>query len=129
MKQTVGIPLIGLVTSLVMGIWQTDSARAADREYLRAVEADAAEFTSNVFELSPDSPWIGSESQGAILSGDQSGGLEGFSTFIESKSPGSYIFYKKLPDEYKMRLHHDYLSTGDLDRIKDDIFRYTKELK
>jgi hypothetical protein len=51
------------------------------------------------------------------------------SRYIQSKSPGSYIFYKKLPTDYQQRLHRDYLATGDLDRIKQDIFKYTREVK
>ncbi|MCU7798063.1 MAG: hypothetical protein KZQ73_14885 [Candidatus Thiodiazotropha sp. (ex Semelilucina semeliformis)] len=113
---------------LMIGCLQFDAVQAADSDYLSAVKADFAEFTSSVFEISPDSPWIGSiedqpESGGALKD------VEGFSVFLQSKSPGSYIFYKKLPTDYKERLHRDYLATGDLDRIKDDIFRYTKELK
>ncbi|MCU7915500.1 MAG: hypothetical protein KZQ65_06255 [Candidatus Thiodiazotropha sp. (ex Gloverina cf. vestifex)] len=113
---------------LMIGCLLFDAVHAADSEYLSAVKADFAEFTSNDFEISPDSPWIGSteeqpESGGALKD------VDGFSAFLQSKSPGSYIFYKKLPTDYKERLHRDYLATGDLDRIKDDIFRYTKELK
>ena len=105
------------------------SALAAEREYLEAVEADVAEFTTEAFEVSPESPWIVSISTDTSGNPAQSGGLEDFSAFIKSKSPGSFIFYKNLTDEYKRRLQQDYLATGDLDRIKDDIFRYTKEMK
>ncbi|MCU7810691.1 MAG: hypothetical protein KZQ77_05575 [Candidatus Thiodiazotropha sp. (ex Notomyrtea botanica)] len=131
MNKTVRTSLIGLVACLVPVVWLTHghTVQAADREYLLAVEADVAEFDGHVFEIPSDSPWVGSDSQAPILSGGQNGGLDSFSVFIESKSPGSYIFYKKLPEVYKMRLHQDYLTTGDLDRVKDDIFRYTKELK
>jgi hypothetical protein len=104
-------------------------ALAADKEYLEAVEADVAEFSTKVFEVSPESPWIVSTAASTADNAAQSGGLEEFSAFIKSKSPGSFIFYKKLTDEYKQRLQQDYLATGDLDRVKDDIFRYTKEMK
>jgi hypothetical protein len=105
------------------------STSAADKEYLDAVEADVAEFTSKVFEISPESPWSVSTVANTSDDSTQPSGLEDFSIFIKSKSPGSYIFYKKLTDEYKRRLQQDYLATGDLDRIKSDIFRYTKEMK
>lgn len=106
-----------------------NSASAADKEYLEAVEADAAEFTSKVFEVSPGSPWVVSTAATTADNAAQSGGLEEFSAFIKAKTPGSFIFYKKLTDDYKRRLQQDYLATGDLDRIKDDIFRYTKEMR
>lgn len=121
-----------LASSIAAVVWvfafHSQHVQAADKEYLQAVEADVAEFSTNVFEISPDSPWVASLSPTSSSVG-QGEGLAGFSDFIKSKSPGSFIFYKKLPDEYKNRLHQDYLATGDLDRIKDDIFRYTKEVK
>jgi hypothetical protein len=55
--------------------------------------------------------------------------LQGFSEYIRSKSPGTYIFYQQLTDEYRSKLHQDYLSTGDLDRVKQDIFKYMREIK
>jgi hypothetical protein len=105
------------------------TAFAADKAYLEAVEADVAEFTTKAFEAPPESPWVVSIVSDVADNTAQSGGLEEFSEFIKTKSPGSFIFYKKLTDDYKRRLLKDYLATGDLDRIKDDIFRYTKEMK
>jgi hypothetical protein len=118
-----------VVTALSFMFSCLSSTSAADKEYLDAVEADVAEFTSKVFEISPESPWSVSTVANTADDSTQPSGLEDFSIFIKSKSPGSYIFYKKLTDEYKRRLQQDYLATGDLDRIKSDIFRYTKEMK
>ncbi len=119
------IPRIALL-SLLLGVTQASSLFALDSGYIDAVKADVAEFTTQEFLPPEESKWLGS--------GDSSGAgdlddLSGFSRFVQSKSPGSYIFYKKLPVEYQERLHQDYLATGDLDRIKQDIFKYTREAK
>ncbi|MEJ2455703.1 MAG: hypothetical protein P8103_16320 [Candidatus Thiodiazotropha sp.] len=100
-------------------------AMALDPGYIEAVEADVAEFTSGEFVPPENSAWLGSASEDTSQMAD----LEGFSKFLQNKSPGSFIFYKKLPTEYKEQLQKDYLATGDLDRIKDDIFKYTRQLK
>jgi hypothetical protein len=104
------------------------NTQAAEAGYVEAVEADAAEFATHEFQAPAGSTWTGSanaEGEG----GGQSGSLEGFSKFLLAKSPGSHIFYRKLPYAYQKKLHQDYLATGDLERIKDGIFKYTRELK
>lgn len=114
-----------LCCALLMGVCRPTTVFAIDTGYIEAVKADVAEFTTNEFHPPADSSWLGGvESETAQLMD-----LEGFSDYIKNKSPGSYIFYKKLPSEYKERLHKDYLATGDLDRIKQDIFKYTREIK
>ncbi len=100
-------------------------AMALDPGYIEAVEADVAEFTRGEFVPPENSAWLGSKSEDTSQMAD----LEGFSKFLQNKSPGSFIFYKKLPTEYKEQLQKDYLATGDLDRIKEDIFKYTRQLK
>jgi hypothetical protein len=110
---------------LLIGSLQATTAHAVDPGYLTAVEADVAEFTSKEFQPPPDSTWLGSKDSEAAQLAD----LKGFSSFLRSKSPGSYIFYNKLPTEYQELLHKDYLATGDLDRVKQDIFKYTREMK
>jgi hypothetical protein len=110
---------------LLIGICQSTKVFALDPGYIEAVEADVAEFTTKEFHPPANSSWLGSvnsESQPLM-------DLDGFSDYLKEKSPGSFIFYKKLPNEYKERLHQDYLATGDLDRIKQDIFKYTREMK
>lgn len=110
---------------LLAGSLLSHSAQALDPGYLDAVEADVAEFTSQTFTPPADTGWLGDTDSEAVQLAD----LEGFSSFLQQKSPGSYIFYRKLPTEYKEQLHQDYLATGDLDRIKQDIFKYTREVK
>ncbi len=105
------------------------AATAVDSGYVDAVEADLAEFTTGTFKAPPDSTWVGAEADAAGGAAPAVGDLDGFSSFLRSKSPGSFIFYKKLPVEYQEQLHQDYLATGDLERIKADIFKYTRETK
>jgi hypothetical protein len=100
-------------------------AMALDPGYIEAIEADVAEFANGEFVPPENSAWLGSDSEDTSQMAD----LDGFSKFLQNKSPGSFIFYRKLPTEYKEQLHKDYLATGDLDRIKDDIFKYTRQLK
>jgi hypothetical protein len=110
---------------LSIGIFLPAAALAIDAGYIDAIEADVAEFTTNEFHLPADSDWSGNVDSDSSQLMD----LNGFSDYLENKSPGSFIFYKKLSGEYKARLLKDYLATGDLDRIKQDIFKYTHELK
>jgi hypothetical protein len=111
--------------SLLLGTFLSIPAWAVDPGYLESVEADVAEFGSVEFRPPADSTWLGAADQEASPLLD----LAGFAGYLKDKSPGSYIFYKKLSFEYQERLHKDYLATGDLDRIKDDIFKYTREMK
>ncbi|MEJ2393346.1 MAG: hypothetical protein P8045_06620 [Candidatus Thiodiazotropha sp.] len=110
---------------LLIGALLSFSVPALDEGYIEAVKADVAEFTTKEFLPPDESSWLGSEKDETAQFAD----LEGFSGFLKEKSPGSYIFYQKLPTEYKERLHQDYLATGDLDRIKEDIFKFTREVK
>ncbi len=112
--------------TLLLGLSQTPSALALDAGYLEAVKADVSEFTTNEFKAPENSKWLGAGEDAAAAELDD---LAGFSNFLQKKSPGSFIFYKKLPTDYQQRLHRDYLATGDLDRIKQDIFTYTREVK
>jgi hypothetical protein len=108
-----------------IGIFQSDTVFGIDSSYIEAIEADVAEFTTHEFHPPADSSWLGnSDSESTSLMD-----LNGFSDHLQNKSPGSYIFYKKLPGKYKEQLLEDYLATGDLDRIKQDIFKYTREVK
>jgi hypothetical protein len=109
----------------LLGQLHSHSALAIDPGYLDAIEADVAEFTSGEFKPPENSTWLGDVNSEEAQLAD----LEGFSQYLQNKSPGSFIFYKKLPAEYKEQLLKDYLATGDLDRIKDDIFKYARELK
>ena len=92
-----------------------------------AIRAHSIAIGSDSDATADDSTAIGDNADAG--GAGQLADLEGFSSFLQSKSPGSYIFYVKLPTEYKERLHQDYLATGDLDRIKADIFKYTREVK
>ena len=124
------IPMISMRVGLLLagGLLCTVAA-AADPGYIAAVKADVAEFTTHEFQPPPDSAWVGSGSEAGHEGAAQTMDLEGFSAFLQKKSPGSFIFYRKLPKQYQQKLHDDYLATGDLDRIKSDIFKYSREAK
>ena len=100
-------------------------AYAIDSGYVDAVKADAAEFSTNNFQPPANSKWLGDNDSATTQIVD----LQGFSDFIRTESPGSYIFYKKLSTEHRQQLHQDYMATGDFDRVKQDIFKYTREMK
>jgi hypothetical protein len=114
-----------LICYLSIAILQSDSAFSIDSGYIDAIEADVAEFTTHEFHPPANSTWLGNVASDSTQLMD----LNAFSEYLQNKSPGSFIFYKKLPSEYKERLLKDYLATGDLDRIKQDIFKYTREVK
>lgn len=114
-----------LTCYLSFSVFSSNRVIAIDTGYIDAIEADVAEFTTNEFHPPSESDWLGNVDSDSTQVMD----LNGFSDYLQNKSPGSYIFYKKLPREYKERLLHDYLATGDLDRIKQDIFKYTREVK
>jgi hypothetical protein len=103
----------------------TINTYALNQDYVKAVKADVEEFSSHEFIPPDNSEWLGSEENQSAQLVD----LQGFTEFIRTQSPGSYIFYKKLSDDYQKKLHQDYLSTGDFERIKQDIFKYTQEMK
>jgi hypothetical protein len=110
---------------LILFIVSPGVNHAFDQGYLDAVKADVEEFSTHEFLPPADSAWLGDKENLSAQIAD----LQGFSEFVRTQSPGSYIFYKKLSGEYKNRLHQDYLSTGDLQRLKQDIFEYTRETK
>ncbi|MCU7930634.1 MAG: hypothetical protein KZQ90_07535 [Candidatus Thiodiazotropha sp. (ex Codakia rugifera)] len=105
------------------------SVEAAENGYIEAVKADVAEFTTSEFQPPADSSWIGTVDNQSKTSGELLVELEDFSKFLQDKSPGSYIFYTKLPEVYKKRLHQEYLATGNLDHIKNNIFKYSRDIK
>jgi hypothetical protein len=103
----------------------TSNTYAFDPGYVEAVIADVQEFEQHKFLPPEDSDWLGDKETESAKLAD----LQGFSEYIRNKSPGSYIFYKKLPIKYRKKLHQDYLATGDLSRAKQDIFKYSREMK
>jgi hypothetical protein len=108
----------------LLGLISIESAYGIDQGYIDAIEADVAEFATHDFQPPAGSKWLGESANELVQLMD----LESFSLFLKNKSPGSFIFYEKLPVQYKNQLHNDYRVTGDLDRIKEDIFRYTGEI-
>jgi hypothetical protein len=114
-----------LLFSLLSAFIFPNNSHAIDSGYIDAVKADVAEFSTNDFHPPANSEWLGDSDSELAQIAD----LKGFSDFIRTKSPGSYIFYKKLSGKYRNKLHQDYMATGDLDRLKQDIFKYTKEMK
>jgi len=106
------------------------TAQAFDKDYLRAIKADVAEFHTHEFQppKGTDS-WLISTGAATSEQGGQQETLEGFSRFLREESPGSYIFFRKLPLKYKRRVHADYLATGDIRRMKQNIFNYSKQAR
>jgi hypothetical protein len=117
--------IFNFIGFLLLLTFSFGKAYAFDQGYLDAVRADVEEFRTHEFEVPADSDWVGEEDNESSQLVD----LDGFSDYVRAKSPGSFIFYKKLTLEYKNKLHQDYLATGDLKRLKQDIFRFTREMK
>ncbi|MEJ2403181.1 MAG: hypothetical protein P8171_02655 [Candidatus Thiodiazotropha sp.] len=97
--------------------------------YIDAVRADAEEFSTGSFTPPENSPWVAKIPDQSATGDTPQSKLEDFSNFLKDKSPGSYIFYSKLPKDYQTRLHQEYLATGDLQKVKQDIFKYSREVK
>lgn len=102
---------------------------ASERDYQEAIIADYEEFSSGVFTPPSDSPWINSPGNNPDNNIPSYENLEDFSAFVKKESPGSFIFYNKLPKNYQNRLHQEYLKTGNLEEIKKNIFKYSSEVK
>ena len=102
---------------------------ASTDDYLEAVKADAEEFFSKEFKPPADSSWAASMAVSDAPGTSQLEGLEGFSDFIKKKSPGSHIFYRKLPPEIQAQVYEEYLTTGDLERTKKSIFELSRKTK
>jgi hypothetical protein len=100
-----------------------------ESEYLDAVEADVEEFTTGTFSSPANSTWVGTAQDHTTDVHVNEDKLDDFSNFLREKSPGSYIFYSKLPHEYQNRLHQEYLASGDMEKIKRNIFIYMQEIK
>ena len=118
-----------LTLSLLTGLSLGNQLYAVQSGYLDAIKADFDEFNSGVFEPPPESTWIGSLSTDNSNAGLTYENLQDFSLFLKEVSPGSFIFYNKLPTQYKNQLHQQYLKTGNLDEIKKNIFKYSSEIK
>ena len=103
--------------------------QAAESGYLDAVRADHEEFTTGEFKPPAESTWIGSQSDQAESHNLAYETLEDFSSFLKKESPGSFIFYTKLPEAYQNRLHKEYLTSGNLEELKQSIFKYSSEVK
>lgn len=97
---------------------------ASQQEYIEAIEADVDEFSSGTFESPEESSWVGSDLKENGGSTKKTESLESFSVFLKKESPGTYIFYKKLPLEFKQKVLEEYLEIGDIERTKKSILRY-----
>ncbi|MBV2090691.1 MAG: hypothetical protein KUF72_07360 [Candidatus Thiodiazotropha sp. (ex Ctena orbiculata)] len=117
--------LLSLLSCLPIG----NQLHAMQSGYLDAVKADYNEFNSGTFEPPPQSTWIGSLSTDTDNDRLGHNDLQDFSLFLKQASPGSFIFYNKLPDQYKDQLHQHYLKSGNLDEIKKAIFHYSRKVK
>ncbi len=120
--------LLCLPSLLALSV-HSPSTHADVNGYIDAVKADAEEFSTGNFTPPEDSPWVANISAQSTAGETPESKLEDFSNFLKEKSPGSYIFYSKLPKDYQTRLHQEYQATGDLEKTKQDIFRYSREVK
>ena len=103
--------------------------QAAESGYIDAIQADHEEFTTGEFKPPAESSWVGSLSSQTESHKLTYETLEDFSSFLKEESPGSFIFYTKLPETYQSRLHREYLATGNLEELKQNIFKYSSEVK
>lgn len=97
---------------------------ASQQDYIEAIEADVDEFTSGTFDPPKGSKWVdtGLGDNGGAAKKTET--LETFAEFLKNESPGTYIFYKKLPLEFKQKVLEEYLAIGDIERTKKSILRY-----
>jgi len=95
-------------------------ALAVDEAYLATVRAEVAEFSTKSFAVK-ESPWVPATKapeEGAELKGS----LAEFEAFLQVEAPGTYIFFKRLPDWNKSRLQEEYKKTGDLEKLKASVY-------
>jgi hypothetical protein len=115
--------------TLLLSLILSNQLNAMQSDYLDAIKADYDEFNSGIFEAPAETNWIGSidsDDSNTSLTYEK---LEDFELFLKQASPGSFIFFNILPAKYKNQLHQQYLKTGNLDEIKQDIFIYSNQLK
>ncbi len=99
---------------------------ASQREYIEAIKADVDEFSTGSFDAPEDSAsWTGADSENLGGSEINTESLESFSDFLKKESPGTYIFYRKLPLEFKKKIFEEYLTLGDIERTKQSVLRYS----
>ena len=72
-----------------------DPLHAADQNYITAVKADLAEFTTGTFKLSESNAWQRSEQSGES---DGTASLADFENFVKRKFRGTYILFTRLLD-------------------------------
>jgi hypothetical protein len=102
---------------------------ASESDYLDSIKADYEEFNTGVFKAPPESAWITTPGDNNEITSISLETLDDFSSFLKKESPGSFIFYNVLPQQYQSQLHQDYLKTGNLEEVKKNIFKYSSELK
>ena len=90
---------------------------AADSSYVEALQAEVDEFETGKFNLDPKSPWIAKADAGAGTTD-----LEGFTKFLRRELPGTYILFVRLPKSTQMKLFENYVNTGDLGKVRGDIY-------
>ena len=125
LKVSLSVRLLGALLS-GLGAFPFHQAAAAIPDYIRAVEADMAEFSTGSFELDPGSPWI---SGGETPAGDAADPrqLAGFETFLKRQFPGTFLQYRSLSDAKKQQIYQEYVNTGDLGKTRTAILRTLSE--
>lgn len=118
-------PVIAVFSCLLCSL----SVIASQQDYIEAIKADVHEFSSGSFDPPVDSLWVGADSLTIERAEKKHEGLDAFSDFLKAKSPGTHIFYQKLPVQFQQKVHEEYLATGDLERAKKSVFKYLGDLR
>jgi hypothetical protein len=120
-----------LVSAICGSLLCAQSLVASQQEYIDAIKADVDEFSSGEFNPPEGSTWVGSDlhAAGEIANQGKGQDLESFTEFLKEESPGSFIFFNKLPEDLKQKVADEYLEFGDLERTKKSILRYASSRK
>ena len=110
---------VGAFVILACGM-SSAAAQALPDDYLAAIKADAKEFATGSFVAPQNSAWVGRG--GSKAADDGTASLAAFQSFLKKRFPGTHILYAKLADGDKSTLWKDYVKTGDLGRLRTNIF-------
>ena len=105
------------------------SVSAVQQGYIEAIQADVDEFSSGSFQPPAGSSWLGADAVESGGSLNRTVSLEAFSEYLQKESPGTYIFYKKIPLVVRKKVLIEYVEIGDFERTKKSIFRYASSYR
>jgi hypothetical protein len=96
------------------------TAGASSADYLAAVQADVAEFSSGEFVPPTDPAWLGAGHGDAVDDGSAS--LAAFEDFLKRRFRGTHMLFLGLNEAQRTEVWQDYVKTGDLGGIRTNIF-------